>query len=105
MACSAFVTRLMTTCCSSWPSPRTAGAAPSISERISTLSARSTRCRISDLNGVLGVRDEIDDDLLQLLAEPEDGRRGAVHLRADFHALRPQHTVPDLRSEWRARRS
>ena len=40
-ACSAFVTRLMTTCCSSWPSPRMGGAAMSSSVRSSTLSARN----------------------------------------------------------------
>src|SRR6058998_1908345 len=44
---SALVTRLITTCCSSWPRPRTAGADWSSSVRSSTLSARSTRWRIS----------------------------------------------------------
>src|ERR1041385_7360871 len=46
-AYSALVTRLITTCWSSWPRPSTGGAVSSRRCRNSTFSARSTRWRIS----------------------------------------------------------
>ena len=45
---------------------------------------------------MFGVRDEIDHDLLQVLAEAEDGGDAEIEPGADLHVLGPEHALADL---------
>src|SRR5438132_1335742 len=52
--------------------------------------------RLAAPHHMLGVGHEIDDDLLQLLAQAQHGGRGLIERRAKLDALRAQHPLTNL---------